>query len=229
VPPTATPPPNTPPAAPPAASPTRVSARGRLLDAALDLIRRQGYAATTVDDLCAAAGVTKGAFFHHFRSKEEVAVAAVRHWSAVTGALFAGAPYHAPADPLERVYAYLDFRAALVAGTAAEYTCLAGTLAQETFATAPAIRDACFDSIAGHAATLEADLAAALEAVRGEGEAPAGVTARSLALHTQAVLQGGFILAKASDDPAPLLEQIGHLRRYFTLLFGRAPGAAPAR
>ena len=54
----------------------RPTARTKLLDAALRLIRTKGYAATAIDDLCHAAGVTKGAFFHHFRSKEELAVAA---------------------------------------------------------------------------------------------------------------------------------------------------------
>jgi TetR/AcrR family transcriptional repressor of nem operon len=200
----------------------RSTARDRLLQAALRLIRQKGFAATTVDDLCAAAGVTKGAFFHHFRSKDEVGVAAARYWSTMTGELFAQAPYHSPADPLDRVFAYLDFRAALIRGTTAEFTCLAGTMAQETFETAPAIRDACHASIAGHAATLEADIAAAIERYG----APAGVTAASLALHTQAVLQGGFILAKAANDPAPALDSVAHLRRYVALLFGRAPSPA---
>jgi TetR/AcrR family transcriptional repressor of nem operon len=141
--------------------------------------------------------------------------------------LFAQAPYHEPADPLARVMAYLDFRAALVAGTTAEFTCLVGTMAQETFRTNPAIRDACFASIAGHAQTLEADLAAAIEANGAPAQgapaqgAPDCVTAKSLALHTQAVLQGAFILAKASDDPAIARDSIAHLRRYFTCLFSQ--------
>ena len=51
------------------------SARDKILAAAFALVRARGYSATTVDDLCAAAGVTKGAFFHHFKSKEDLAVA----------------------------------------------------------------------------------------------------------------------------------------------------------
>jgi TetR/AcrR family transcriptional repressor of nem operon len=191
------------------------SARTRLLDAAVRVIREKGYHATAVDELCAAAGVTKGAFFHHFKTKEDLGVAAAEHWSKTTGGLFAGAPYHAPSEPFDRLMGYLNFRAALIRGTAAEFTCLVGTMAQETFLTNPAIRDACFDSIAGHAETLEADLAALIQTC---GMADA-VTAKSLALHTQVVLQGAFILAKAKDDASIASDSIEHLRRYFALLF----------
>ena len=79
---------------------TKQDARAKLLDAALAVIRRKGYSAATVDELCAAAGVTKGAFFHHFKSKDALGVAAADHWSEMTGALFAAAPYHDHADPL---------------------------------------------------------------------------------------------------------------------------------
>lgn len=191
------------------------SARDKLLDGALRIIREKGYHATSVDELCAAAGVTKGAFFHHFKSKEELAIAAADHWSAVTGDLFAQAPYHSAADPLDRVLGYLDFRAMLISGTLAEFTCLVGTMTQETFQTNPAIRDACFASIAAHARTLEADIQ---EAIDRHG-AMDGITAAGLALHTQAVLQGGFILAKAKDDPSIAIDSIAHLRRYLTCLF----------
>lgn len=202
------------PASPPAKA---SSARDKLLAAALGVIRAQGYSATTVDDLCRAAGVTKGAFFHHFESKEALAVAAAEFWSRTTGALFAAAPYHDHADPLDRVLGYIDFRASLLTGPVEAFTCLVGTMVQEAFATSPAIRAACDASISGHAHALEADIAEALEAHR-----VSGVSASSLALHTQAVLQGAFTLAKARGGPEPAAESIAHLKRYVTLLF-RSP------
>ena len=193
----------------------RGTARTDLLDAAVRIVRSKGLNATTVDDICAGAGVSKGAFFHHFESKEALAVAAADHWSATTGALFAAAGYHEHSDPVDRVLAYIDLRAALIAGTPAEYTCLAGTMAQEAFATHPAVRDACAASIFGHAATLEADLQAALDATG----ALENVTAAGLARHTQAVLQGAFVLSKAADDPAVATDAIAHLRNYLELVF----------
>lgn len=195
---------------------SRRNARTALLDAALSVIRKNGYAATSVDELCRSAGVTKGAFFHHFKSKDELAVAAADHWSAVTGALFAGAPYHAPADPLDRLLGYIDFRKALLQGSVPDFTCLVGTMVQETYDVHPDIRDACRASIFGHAATLEPDIAEAMER-RG---LKADWTAESLALHTQAVLQGAFILAKADGGPERAIEQVDHLKRYVELLFG---------
>ena len=113
--------------------PHKSSAKAKILDAALMVIRAKGYAATTVDDLCAASDVTKGAFFHHFKSKEDLAVAAAEHWSKVTGELFEAAPYHRHADPLQRVLGYLEFRKQLLTGEVAEFTCLVGTMVQETF------------------------------------------------------------------------------------------------
>lgn len=199
-------------------------AREKLLTSALSVIRTKGFSATSVDELCANAGVTKGAFFHHFPSKEALGVAAADYWSEFTGALFASAPYHDLADPLDRVLAYIEFRRQLLAGELPDYTCLVGTMVQETYLTAPAIRDACHASIEGHALTLAPDIQAAMDA---RGMRDVGWTAESLALHTQVVLQGAFILAKAKDSVSVAIDSINHLTRYVTLLFSRPQEEAP--
>lgn len=195
-------------------------ARAKLLDAALTVIRGKGYSATTVDELCAAAGVTKGAFFHHFKSKDDLAVASADYWSQVTGSLFAAAPYHDHADPLARVLGYVAFRKELLQGAVPEFTCLVGTMVQEAYDTIPPLRDACARSITGHAATLEADIEAA---ITSRNLTPAW-SAASLALHTQAVLQGAFILAKATGSAAAAADSIDHLHRYIELLFSPGGG-----
>jgi TetR/AcrR family transcriptional repressor of nem operon len=86
--------------------------------------------------------------------------------------------------------------------------------------THPAVREACANSIVLHARTLETDIEAAIARSDYSGE----LTAESLALHTQAVVQGAFILAKALDGMPAALDSLDHLARYFRLLF-----AVPAR
>ena len=193
----------------------RISARTKLLDATLAVVRQKGFAATSVDELCKEAGVTKGAFFHHFESKEALGVAAADYWSETTSAMFAAAPYHQIEDPIERVLGYVQLRKDLLDGETAEYTCLVGTMVQEAYSSNPAIRDACRTSIFGHAETLEDDIEAAIDAY----DLTPDWTARSLALHTQAVLQGAFILAKASGERAIAEEMVDHLARYIRSLF----------
>lgn len=199
---------------------TQTDSRTKLLDAALNVVRAKGYTATRVEDLCAAAGVTKGSFFHHFKSKDELILAAVGHWDSRTGGLFAAAPYHELDDPLDRLLAYVDFRKALLVGELSEFTCFVGTIAQEAYLTRPEIVDACGRCISGHAATLEADIGEAMAKYGVDGD----WSAASLALHTQAVLQGAFVLAKAKGEARVAADSVDHLRRYLTFLFASGSG-----
>ena len=199
---------------------TRHESKTRILDAALHVIRSKGYTATRIEDVCEEAGLTKGSFFHHFAGKEELAIAAADYWSEVTTTLFADAPYHHPADPVDRVLAYVDFRKALLRGDLPDFTCLVGTMTQEVYDTHPAIREACHRSISSHARTLVPDIEAAIAKY---GIEP-GWTAESLALFTQAAVQGAFILAKAKHTAHAAVDVIDHLRRYIELLF-RQPRA----
>jgi TetR/AcrR family transcriptional repressor of nem operon len=189
--------------------------RTRILDAALEVIRSKGYAATSIDDLCAAAGVTKGGFFHHFRNKEDLAVAAAGHFGEMARGLFAQAPYRDLPDPLLRLLGYIDFRIAILRGSLPEFTCLLGTMVQEAYQTHPAIRAACAHEINAHAAEVARDIALARDYYAPQAD----WSAESLALYTQAVIQGSFILAKANGGPEAAADSLRHLRRYIELLF----------
>lgn len=196
---------------------SRESARERLLRAALAVIRTKGYNATTVDELCAEAGVTKGAFFHHFESKEQMAIAAAQFFSDRADALFRSAGYRELSDPLDRVLGYIDLRRTILRGELPDFTCLLGTMVQEVYKTHPAIRDACEVHIWRNARMVEDDIADAMKTYQMNGD----WTAESLALYMQGAIQGAFILAKASESVEVAVECIDHLRRYVEMLFVR--------
>jgi TetR/AcrR family transcriptional regulator, transcriptional repressor for nem operon len=198
----------------------KIDARTRLLDGAVHVIRAQGYSATSVDDICREAGLTKGAFFHHFKSKEDLAVAAAAHFGEMAVRLFGEAPYRALADPLDRLLGYIDLRSAILEGPIPEFTCLLGTMVQEAYDTHPAIRRACDTHIGVNIADVAKDVEAAKALYAPEAE----WSAESLAAYTQAVLQGAFILAKAKGGPEIARECVAHLRRYVERLFHRPTG-----
>lgn len=208
-----------------AALPVRPDARTRLLAAALHLIRSKGYTATTVDDLCAEAGVTKGSFFHHFPSKEEMTLAAVAHWNSVTSGAFERATYQRLSDPRDRVLGYIDLRKRLLRGDTPDYSCLLGTLVQETFETHPRLRAACDQGIALHARSVGRDIAAA----KALHAPDAAWDPQALALFTQASLQGAFVLAKAQGGAAIARQCVDHLRLHVANLLGAEPRPASSR
>ncbi len=183
----------------------------KLLDAAVHVIRSRGYSAARVEDICAEAGLTKGAFFHHFASKEACAVAAAAHFAANADALFDAAPYSRLPDPRARVLGYVDFRKAILEGDLPQFTCLLGTMVQEAYDTHPAIREACDRYISEHAGRLEADIAEA----KAFYSPAADWNPASAALFSQAVLQGAFVLAKAKSGPKVAADCLDHLKRYF--------------
>jgi TetR/AcrR family transcriptional regulator, transcriptional repressor for nem operon len=131
------------------------------------------------------------------------------------------APYQEQRDPLDRILGYLDFRKALLTREVAHFSSLAGTMAQEVYATDTERGEAYAAAIGGHAAMLEADIAEAMKlyGVRAKW------SAQSLANYVQSVLQGASILAKGR--PAGAAASIDHLGRHIELLF--KPGTGRTR
>jgi TetR/AcrR family transcriptional repressor of nem operon len=196
---------------------TASETRAKLLDAARDVIRTKGYAGSTVDDICAAAGVTKGSFFHYFDSKEELGVAAIERFGAMAAALFGNAPYRSATDPRERVLGYVDFRISLLHGEIPLYTCLIGTTVQEAYASHPNLRDACDRILSEHIAELTSDVAAA----KARYAPAASWDPESVGYFMQCVLQGAFIFAKVKQNAEIATASLGHLRNYLVSLLGQ--------
>jgi len=65
----------------------RTLTRARLIEAALNVFAFEGYEHATVDDIARAAGLSKGAFYFNFTTKEEILLELLRMWSDERAAL----------------------------------------------------------------------------------------------------------------------------------------------
>eukprot|EP01034_Spumella_vulgaris_P046167 gene46167-biopygen39302 len=146
---------------------------------------------------------------------QALAVAAAEAWTERARPMFDMPPHTKLGDPLARLLGHIDFRFAMLDGPVEEFTCFVGTMVQEAFATSDAIRAACEASINAYCQALAPDIQAAIDLYG----APDDVTAIGLAQHVQSVLQGAFVLAKTTNDPAIARGTVTHLKRYVRMLF----------
>jgi TetR/AcrR family transcriptional repressor of nem operon len=194
----------------------------KLVDAGANLMRNMGFHATTVDDICAAAEVTKGAFFHYFKSKEDLAKAAIQRFSEVRLHDSEAAAFRKLSDPLDRVYGRLDYAEQMVGGKShLTKGCLIGTMAQEVSFTNPNLRTVCQNAFLRMAGDFEVDLAAAKALYAPQGD----FDPKSLALFYVSIFQGSSMMAKASESNQVLQENIEQFRRYLRYLFGQSKEA----
>jgi TetR/AcrR family transcriptional repressor of nem operon len=190
--------------------------RQKLLDAAQELMLTKGYTDTSVEEICAAAGLTKGSFFHYFEGKEHLGRLLAERFYASKQQLFQSAPFRQKKDPLDRVFGFVDFLIAMSCSPMMAKGCLLGTFVQELSQTHPTIRSvcaACFENSANH---LKQDL----EEAKAKYTPRARWSPQSLAEHLTAVIQGAIILAKAKQDQKVVEESLMHFREYLKSIFG---------
>lgn len=189
----------------------------KLLDAAMKLMIAKGFTATTVDEICSEAGLTKGSFFHYFDSKEDLAKAAAKHFHEFQQCMFDGADFRSIADPLDRVHGRLDFLVGLAGNPQMPKSCLIGNLAQEVSGTHEEIRCVCQCAFDTSAADFERDVAAA----RLKHAPKADFNPASIGRLYLTLIQGSMVLAKAAKSPEIFAENVEHLRHYIESLFGK--------
>lgn len=193
------------------------STKETLLDAAMVLMLEKGYTATSVDEICRAAGVSKGCFFHYFADKETLARATLERFVAVQSAHLQAAPFQSEADPLNRLFGALDFMLEGVADPHTPKSCLLGNFAQELSATHPGIREVCDQYLVQGAGLYKA----MLDEARSVCPQAADVDTQSLADYLVALIQGTLVLYKAGGNLALFERNVAHYKNYVRQLFGR--------
>jgi TetR/AcrR family transcriptional regulator, transcriptional repressor for nem operon len=184
------------------------NAREALIGVGTELMRRSGYAATSVDQICTAAGLTKGAFFHHFPSKEALAEECLRSWQAQMATLHRSAAYQSIDDPVEKVLASIDFMIDVFSNPDVHKSCLAGTTVQEISETNPVLRDAAYSCLAKGEEYFQSLLDAACR------QRQLKLDTASLARHWMGTMQGSLLLYKASRDPDVVRDNLSHFKNY---------------
>ena len=173
------------------------ASRERIVERAADLFAERGIAATSVDEVLAAAGAGKGQFYHYFRGRDELAAAAVGYRCAqvVAGLTQALGGVSSLAGLEEALAGFVaGFQLAGMPG------CPIGTLATEV---AGRNEDARLQAAAGFDA-WERLLADALERMRRSGELRAEAEPSALATGLLASIEGGMVLSQARKDMASL-------------------------
>lgn len=189
----------------------------KLLAAAQNLMLAKGFTATTVDEVCESAGLTKGSFFHYFETKETLGKAVLDRYVSTMFQAIKTAPFLKNDDPLQRIYGYVGFLIEMSRNPATQSGCLLGTFSQELSDAHPDIRKACAQHFVHWANVLRLDLESAkAKYARRKRWDPA-----ALAEHIISVLEGSLILAKAKQDYGVVERNLMHLKQYLTILFGK--------
>lgn len=191
--------------------------REQLLQAAMELMLEKGYTATTLDEICKKAGVTKGGFFHYFVSKEDLGKAALEHFWQSRMQMMQNMTFNKVRDPLKRLHGFLDAFITLAKNHQTPRSCLIGNLTQELSMTNPAIRKVCAEKFTAFADMLRL----LLDEAGVKYPPPVRIDTKSLAEHFTAILQGSLLLAKAKEDADVIEKNIEHFRSYIGSLFGR--------
>ena len=207
---------------------TTMTAKDRILDAAHELVNQQGFSSTTLESILDHAGASKGAFFHHFASKEALGDALVERYAAADIALateIMTLVESRTADPAEQAVAFVEHFAERADDMALNQPgCLfvsfiyergpGGTTQSETIVESIEFwREILLDKLE-QAAKTRPDLN--------------DIDLVAMADQVFAAFEGGFILARAMDDPSVLGKQIRLVQHYFEVVLGVDAAQIPA-
>jgi TetR/AcrR family transcriptional repressor of nem operon len=200
--------------------------RSRILDAAEALVLEQGFGGTSVDAVVATASTTKGGFFHHFASKQELARALVERYVAsdmeLLETLLAKAERLSD-DPLQQLLLFVGLQEDLVDEIAGGTPgCLYASVMYEQELVDETTRHLIGDAVRAWRARTRMKL----DEVAARYPPRVAVDLDALADQGLAIYEGTFVLSRALGEPELLRGQLRHFRTYLELLFAPEPSRA---
>lgn len=204
-------------------SPRPSTHRTALVDAMRQLALSKGFPATTVDEICERAGVTKGSFYHHFGAKDDLGLAALQAYFDDLVAAFTGGDWPQAEDPVTRLRQFVAHAADVCTGPVMANGCLMGSFTLDLAESSPQVRQ--------HLSTMFGALRDLVAGLIADAAAHSGrqVDAPSLADHFIAVAEGSILLGKAHADPAIPRRGMEHLGAHLDLLLAAPTAGTVAR
>ncbi len=198
------------------------STRERILDAAKKLVMSQGFAGTSIDQVLKEAGVTKGAFFHHFKGKADLARELVKRYAVNDLKMFQDFDTQSQAlsdDPLEQVIVFLKLFEAYISNSEDPAPgCMYAVYTYESRQFDPDVLDFVSDTVRQWTSIYVRKF----QEVFDTYEPALPVTPRQLAEMIVSVIEGGLVLQRAHGDTGTTRRQSEQFRNYLTLLFPNA-------
>jgi len=187
----------------------------RLIEATVKLVLAQGFSATTIDQICAEAALTKGSFFHHFKNKEAIGLAVIEWWSQMGTDLYAVAWADVDADPLDQLYAMIAIMEGFASNPDQSCVCAIGMIAQELAGSHPEMRDRCGAELGVWTQNVTRLLTAAKErhSPRQQFEP------EEVAWFLNSLWQGSMLVAKTQQNQSLILHNLRQARTYINSLF----------
>jgi len=189
------------------------TSRSSLIREAKTLMLAKGYSGTTVHEICKAAAVSKGSFYHFFHSKEQLGLAVLEEYFSSTFQSLMNGPFVEIDDPIQRALALIEHAEAISDDIWAE-GCLLGSFAVDLSQASPKIRE----QISIRFLRLEREFAQIFEAA-GLGKSGDDTPApEELAGHFIAAVEGSIVLAKAHNDSKCIARTVRDFGQYIRLL-----------
>jgi TetR/AcrR family transcriptional repressor of nem operon len=191
----------------------------QILDAAKGLVLERGFSATSIDEIIKSSELTKGAFFHHFPSKGELARALLQRYVDEDLSLFDRLSARADElsdDPLQRILLFLSLFEEFVENIEGPFPgCMFASYIYEGQQFSPEIHKLIETALRSWTAHYQCKLEA-LMAVRPPR---IGVTSEQLAEMIVSLLEGAFLLARAYNDTGVITRQSRTFRQYLRSIF----------
>lgn len=198
-----------------------LATKGRILDAAEELTLEGGFAGTSLDAIIERAGVTKGGFFYHFKSKSDLARALIERHAERDHQLLEDCMRRAERlsrDPLQQLLLFVG----LIGETLEQQVgtlsgCLFASFCYEIGQFDGEIRHICFNSMLAWRRHLAAKIREAMDSHPPRIPVDPDV----LADQFLAVSEGAFVLLRTLEDPTILSAQLDNFRNLLEALFSR--------